>query len=483
MWGENMAQNPAKWVFSSDYHKNTMMLDEVLRVNESFDLITRVIDVGGRTGKIYFVDGFLKDEVFERIMRFLMNAKPEEVKKCKNAQQFVDQFITYGEAQEMRNVTSVIDITLAGALTLIMEGYDSAIVIDARTYPVREVKEPENDRVLRGSRDGFVETLVFNAALLRRRIRDKDLVLKLHQVGSESKTDVVLCYMDSKVDKELLDTIERKINSINVGALTFNQESLMEGIVKRQWYNPFPKVRYTERPDNAVSNILEGKIIVLVDNSPAAMIVPTFFLDFLQETNDFYFPPLVGSYLRIVRIIIYIITLFMIPVWYCLILNEQYIPHGLDFIRIKGEVNMPIIIQLLIIELLIECMKIASLNTPAALSNSFSVIGTLILGEFGVQSGWFVPESIFFMAFVSIANFTQPSFELGYAFKLFRIFLIVLTAIFNVWGLIAGTLIMGLVIVTTRTISGRPYTYPLIPFDAKALKDLFVREPIRKGNN
>lgn len=478
-----MAENPAKWEFSNDYNKNTAMLDDVLKVNENFDIVTRVMDIGGRKGKAYFIDGFLKDDVFEKIMSFLMNAKPEDVKKCKNVQQFIEKIVNYGETQEMKNVSAVIDIALAGAVILMVEGYAEAVVIDARLYPIRDVKEPENDRVLRGSRDGFVETLVYNAALLRRRIRDRNFVLKLHQVGNESKSDVVVCYMDNKVDKELLDNVERKIESINLGALTFNQESLMESLVKRQWYNPFPKVRYTERPDTAVSNILEGKIIILVDNSPAAMIIPTFFLDFLQETNDFYFPPLIGSYLKIVRIIIYAITLFLIPVWFCLISNEAYIPPGMDFIRIKSEPSMPIILQLLIIELLIECMRIASLNTPLALSNSFSVIGTLILGEFGVQSRWFVPEAIFFMAFVAISNYTQPSFELGYAFKLFRIFMIVLIDFFNVWGFAIGLFTMIMVLATTKTVSGRPYTYPLIPFDGKALKDLFIRERIKQGNN
>jgi stage V sporulation protein AF len=337
--------------------------------------------------------------------------------------------------------------------------------------------------VLRGSRDGFVETLVLNAALIRRRIRDRRLVIESIQIGNDSKTDVAICYIDGAVDEGLLYGVRAKLRSIKRDALTFAQESLTESMAGGRWFDPFPKVRYTERPDTAVSNILEGKMVILVDNSPAAMIVPTFFLDFLQETNDFYFPPLIGTYLGTVRIIIYFVTLFMIPVWYCLIKNDWRVPEYLVFIKIEHEIHLPIIVQLLIIELLVECMRIACLNTPTALSNSFSVIGTLILGEFGVESGWFVPEVIFFMAFVAIANFTQPSFELGYTFKLFRIFMLLLIAALNYWGLIAGAVLMTATALTTKTVSGQPYMYPLIPFDARALKDLFMRESIKRGNN
>ena len=254
-----MAQNPANQTFNSDFQNNTTLLDSLLKVEQSFDIITRMMNIGGKAAKIYFIDGFLKDEVFERMMEYMAQLSQKDVEQATNAQQFLDKFITYGEAQAMNTVSSTLDLILSGALVLVVEGYDQVIVIDARIYPIRDVKEPDNDKVLRGSRDGFVETLVFNAGLIRRRIRDKELIMKLVQVGNSSKTDVCVCYLDNKVDKELLNDIVSRINSIRVNALTFNQESLAESLVKKQWYNPFPKTRYTERPDAAAANILEGK--------------------------------------------------------------------------------------------------------------------------------------------------------------------------------------------------------------------------------
>ncbi|MBR2742585.1 MAG: spore germination protein [Clostridia bacterium] len=478
-----MAKNPADRVFSGDFEANARIMDAELGVLKSFDMTTRTLDAGGIRLRIYFINGFIKDVICERVLSALMTADGEKIKACESLEKFIDRFIPYDDVRATKNIAEAVEGVLSGRLLLLIEGFDGAAVLDAREYPAREVAEPDNDRVLRGSRDGFVETLVYNAALIRRRIRSGRLVMEKLQIGNDSKTDVAVCYMDGEADGELLYEIKAKLRSIKRDALTFGQESLTESLVKRQWFNPFPRVRYTERPDVAVSGILEGKIIVLVDNSPAAMILPTFFLDFLQETNDYYFPPLVGTYLRCVRIIVYFVTLFMTPVWYCLVKNDWQVPEYLVFIKIEHEIHLPIIVQLLIIELLVECMRIASLNTPNALSNSFSVIGTLILGEFGVESGWFVPEVIFFMAFVAIANFTQPSFELGYAFKLFRIFMIILIAAFDYFGLLAGIVIMAAAALNTRTVTGHPYMYPIIPFDGRALKDLFVRESIKRGNN
>ena len=261
-----------------------------------------------------------------------------------------------------------------------------------------------------------------------------------------------------------------------------SQESVIECLVRKQKWNPFPKVRYTERPDAASASIAEGSIILFVDNSPAAMIVPTGFFDFLQDTNDYYFPPCVGTYLRFVRGLIFGLALLLAPVWFLLIKNPDYIPEWLNFIKIKEYYSMPIIAQLLIIEVVIDALKLASLNTPNALSNSFSVIGALVLGDLAVSAELFSSEVVLIMAFVAIANFAQPSFELGYAFKLSRVFIVVVTAIFNLWGFIAGLVIVMLVIAFTVTVTGRGYLHPLIPFNAKAISRLIIRQSISKDN-
>lgn len=469
--------------FSTDYIKNVTMLDTELRLSESFDLVGRDLKIDKRNAKLYFVDGFCKDGEMTKIMTNFMSATEEQMKSLKTLREFANRYVPYVETDVISDVDEFIKSVLSGAVGLIVEGYKDAIIIDARTYPVRSVAEPENDRVLRGPHDGFVETLVFNTALVRRKIRDVNLRMEITSVGEKSKTDVVICYMQDKVNTKMLDTLRKKLSAISVNSLTMSQQSLVECLVPKQWYNPFPKVRYTERPDAAAASVLEGSIVLIIDNSPAAMIIPSGIFDFLQDTNDFYMSPVIGSYLRITRMIIFALTLLLIPVWYLLVQNPDYIPGWLDFIRIEKPNTVPIIVQLYIVELVIDAIRLASFNTPNALSSSFGVVGALVLGEFAVSAGWFVPEVVLYMAFVAVTNYAQPSFELGYAFKIKRMLLIGLIAFFNLWGFIAGMIIIILEIAFTKTVTGQCYLYPLIPFNGKALASLLLRKPINKRNN
>ena len=466
--------------FSGDYRQDCHVLDKKLRIEKSFDVIGRDILIAGHPARLYFVDGFAKDEVLEKILEFLLKQPQEALQDTGDMADFCRRFMPYIEAEGCGEVKRVATAVLSGTVALLVEGYREAALIDARTYPARGTEEPDDDRVLRGAHDGFVETLVFNTALIRRRIRDPQLTMEYLQAGRRSQTDLVLCYLQGQADAALVDKIRQKIASLTVDALSMGQESLAESLVRRQWWNPFPKVRYTERPDAAAASILEGSILILVDNSPSVMILPTSFFDFLQDTNDFYFPPLVGSYLRLVRIVIFLLTLFLTPVWYLLIKNPEMIPPALAFIQIEEPNGVPVLLQLLIIEFVVDGLKLASLNTPSVLSNSFSVVGALILGDFAVQARWFVPEVVLYMAFVAIANFTQPSFELGYAFKLFRVLLLILIGLFGLWGFLAGLLLMGIVLACTENISGRQYLYPLIPWNGRAMRSLLIRRPLSR---
>ncbi|MBO5230873.1 MAG: spore germination protein [Clostridia bacterium] len=459
------------------------MLDNALRLNASFDLVGKDLKVDKHNIKIYFVDGFCKDETMFKINSFMMNAQEKDFKMLKTAREFANRFVPYVETDITSSVDSFIKSVLSGAVGMVVEGFTEAIIIDARTYPVRSVGEPDNDKVLRGPHDGFVETLVFNTALIRRRIRDTALTMEIYSVGKVSQTDVVICYMKNRVNGKMLNALQKKLKSISVNSLTMGQQSLIDCLVPKQWINPFPKVRYTERPDAAAASVLEGSLVVLTDNSPAAMIIPSGIFDFLQDTNDYYMSPVIGSYMRIIRMAIFGMTMLLIPIWLLLVQNPQYIPDWLEFIKIEEPNTVPIVAQLFIVEVVIDAMRLASINTPQSLSSSFGVIGALVLGEFAVSAGWFVAEIVLYMAFVALTNFTQPSFELGYAFKLFRMMLIALIALFNIWGFIAGILLIVAELATTKTVTGQCYLYPLIPFNGKALTSLLLRKPLSKKNN
>ena len=348
-------------------------------------------------------------------------------------------------------------------------------MIDARTYPARSVGEPEKDKVLRGSKDGFVETIVFNTALIRRRIRSTQLRMEMLQAGKTSHTDIVLCYMEDRVDHQFLEKIRNRIQNLQVDALTLNQESLAECLYQGRWWNPFPKFRFSERPDTAAAQVLEGNIIILVDNSPSALITPTSLFDVLEESDDYYFPQITVTYLRLSRLLIAIVTYFLTPTFLLLMEYPHWIPKGFEFIAVRDTVYIPLIWQLLLLELAIDGLKLAAVNTPNMLSTPLSVMAALVLGEFSVKSGWFNSEVMLYMAFVAVANYTQNSLELGYALKFMRIINLVLTAIFGVWGYVGGIVILAVSLLFNRTVSNRSYLYPLVPFHGKQLMHQLFR--------
>ena len=467
---------------SANFTENVRWFNEVLGVGRSCDMVNRDLVIGGRRARIWVIDGFGGDAILERIGAFWLSLSPEAVAGIDRMQAFVDRFVTFLEADVGTDPEEITTNVLLGKTLLLVEGIQGAALIDAKEYPGRGVQEPPDGKVLRGAHDGFIEAMVPNMALLRRRIRDPHLTMEGHKVGSRSHTDVVLCYLDDKADPEILEQIRRKLSAIEARSLTMGQESVAEAIEPKQWYNPFPKVRYTERPDTAAACIMEGSIILMVDTSPSVMILPTAFFDFTQEANEYYFPPLIGTYLRLLRIIVFFISLFITPAWYLMVSEPGRLPGWLDFLSSPEPVSLTLLSQLLVVEFLIDVLKLASLNTPDSLSNSFSLLGALILGDFAVQAGWLGPEVLVYMAFVSLAGFAQPSYEMGYAFKLLRVALLLVTAAFDVWGFVLGVVGIVVLLATAKPLVGKGYLYPLIPFNAKALRRLFFQEPISPDN-
>ena len=435
--------------------KNVDYMNQMLPVEDSFDIVQRDIQIGGKDATFYFIDGFTKDESMLKIMDSFFNIKEGDMPK--DAAAFATTCIPYVEVDVIGDFDQIFRNLLSGVTCLFIDGYQACLAIDCRTYPARSVDEPDKDKSLRGSRDGFVETIVFNTALMRRRIRDRHLVMKMLEVGESSRTDVALCYMDDRVDQELLKNLNYRIRDIKVDDLRMNQQSLAECLFKRKWYNPFPKFKFTERPDTAAACLLEGKVVILVDNSPSAMILPTSILDIIEEANDYYFPTLTGMYLKISRALITFLTIFLTPVFLLFMQNLSWLPKIFAFVAVKDTVNIPLIFQLLMLEVAIDGLRLAALNTPSMLSTPLSVIAGLVMGEFSVKSGWFNAEVMLYMAFVAVANYTQPNFELGYALKFMRLELLVLTAVFYWIGFLAGTVIVICSICFNKTLSGRSY--------------------------
>lgn len=455
-----------------------------LPVGESFDIVERRLQIGGREGRMYFLDGLSDSQKGQLLLDFLMGISEREMKQIETADQFIEKLFPYITTKTESDVDMAAKQMYSGLAAIILDGLDKIIIADIRRYPLRSVEEPEKEKTLRGAKDGFNESIMSNIGLIRRRIRDNRLIFQYHMVGAKSKTDVALCYMKGIVDDALLSKVTSALNNIKIDSVSVGDQSIVEQLMREfhrghggiaSSFNPFPKVRYTQRPDVVCAHLTEGKIAIIVDNSPTVLMLPVGIFNFTQDTDDYYFPLITGNYLRLLRIFNMLLILLATPIY--LLTCEGHIepPFDLDFILPKDEYALSIFWQFILLELAIDALKLASLNTPNSLGMSLSVIGALILGEFSIDSGWFIPQTILVMAVVALASFTQPSMELSYGIKFIRVILLIGCHFWGFWGFF-GTLMIGfLMLATTKTVSGHSYLFPLIPFYWPSLKKLLFR--------
>lgn len=464
-------------IITGNFENDIKKIDEILHIDESFDLLKRELMIGNKKTVIYFINGFCKEDLMQKVQEHFVEILPEDVPKT--VEEFEQNHVPLLESKLYDDRYNIVTNILSGVAAVVIEGYKKAILLDVREYPSRSVQEPEKYKVLRGSRDGFVETLVMNTALIRRRIRNPEYMCEVVRVGDSSRTDIAICYLNDRADLKLVNNIKERINKINIDALSMNQESLSECLHNGHWYNPFPKFRYTERPDTVAASILEGQIAILVDNSPAAMLLPTTIFDVIEEADDYYFPPITGTYLRLARTAITILSLVLTPLFLMFANNPELIPEWLAFTKIQEQPYIPIFWQMIILELAIDGLKLAAINTPSTLNTPLSLIAAIIIGEFTVNIGWFNEQTMLYMAVVAIANFTHENYELAYSIKFLRILILILTQLFGPWGLISGVIITGITIALNQTMARTSYIYPLIPFDFKKFMRRFFRVSIK----
>lgn len=456
--------------------ENRGYFERKMRLKENFDVINREVLISGRDSSLLLVDGFIKDDVMLQIQRYLQGIDKIDIGFDDKLKQILGQ-IPYVEVDTSDDTEQVITMVLSGNIAVLIDGIDKAILLDVRTYPVRGISEPELEKVTRGARDGFTETIVFNTALIRRRIRDPNLTFSITQVGRRSKSDVVIGYIDDIANHGLVEEIKRKIDKVDTDSLEMTEKTLEEFILGRNW-NPLPKARFTERPDVVAAHLLEGHIIVIVDNSPSVMILPVTLFHFTQHAQDYYQSPLVGTYFRWVRIIGMILSLFLPAIWLLLLYYQKHLPEFMKIVVPKEMNDIGIMIQLLILEFGIDLLRLASIHTPNVLASSLAIIGGLILSEFAIRAGWFIPETILCIAVATLGLFATPSIEFSMALRLFRIGLILITGLFNLPGFIIGVVLIIIMFAKTKTLGGLKYTWPVYPFDRKGLATLLLRKPI-----
>lgn len=470
-----------EYLFTDEIPKRLSVVKRVMQeragFHASFDAISREMTYGGKETALYYLNGFAKDEVLTLIMSRLSQLSADELDADAVAKLF-ELYIPHVQVDQVDTITEVINKVLMGGSALFIQGEACALVVDAKTLPQRGPDEPSVEKVVRGSRDGFIETLLTNVTLLRRRVRDPRLKLELLQVGRRTKTDVCVAYLQDIVDIEMVKAVKKKIGSLDVDGLAMADKELEEAIIERGW-NPYPMVRYTERPDVATHHLLEGHICIFVDTSPSVIILPATFFHHVQHAEEYRQTPFVGTYLRWVRYFGVFASIFLLPLWFLFVLKPELRPPVFGFVGPQETGRIPIIAQFLLVEAGVDLMRLAAIHTPTPLASAMGLIAAILIGDIAIQAGLFVNEVILYMAVAAIGMFATPSYELALANRLVRVFLLIAVAIFGVPGFAVGTMLVMLVLITQRSYN-TPYMWPFIPFRARGMGDLLVRLPFMR---
>ncbi|NGQ94638.1 spore germination protein [Brevibacillus sp. SYP-B805] len=469
------AQESLKSPITESAEENKSHLNEALGVGVTYDVGVHEITIGGKEILLYYINGFADNHLVTMILRDLNDLKEREM-QGDVFELLYHRYIPYYQMATVKTRNEFIDKLLVGQIGLIIEGETQGIILDAKIFPGRTPEEPDTERVVRGAHDGFTETLVINTVLTRRRIRDERLRFEIVQIGQRSKTDVAIAYLQDVANPRLVKELKKRLQEIHVDGIPMAEKTVEEFIIGKSW-NPFPLVRYTERPDVAAVHLLEGHVLVYVDTSPSVMITPTTYFHHVQHAEEFRQRPVVGAYLRWVRFFGILASIFLLPLWILLDLHPSYVPDELDFIGLKQKGSIPLLAQFLLAEVGMDLMRMAAIHTPTPLATAMGLIAAVLVGEVAIKVGLFSPEVILYIAVAAVGTFATPSYELGLANRLVRIFLVLMTGIFSVTGLVASLVAILIVLAMTRSLD-TPYLWPFIPFDFQGMKDTIFRLPI-----
>ncbi|MFJ7746044.1 spore germination protein [Peribacillus sp. NPDC097295] len=465
---QNMKPIPSKVVEVDSY------MEDKVGLGVSFDLGVRKIKVLRKDIHLYYVNGLTDAEFIIELLNSMVHSENTELKTTK-VFDFIKNLLVHQSVQEIKTMDELVDQVLSGLVVIVIDGYDVALVVDVRSYPGRQPEEPDTEKVVRGSRDGFVENIIVNTAITRRRIRDERLRFEIMKVGERSKTDIAIGYIKDIADPGLIEIVREKLKDIKIDGLTMADKTVEEFIVK-QGYNPYPLVRYTERADVAATHLLEGHVLVYVDTSPSVIITPSTLFHHMQHAEEYRQSPAVGTMVRWTRFLGIAASLFLLPLWLLFCLEPHFLPDKLEFIGPSEKTHIPLVVQIFISDIGIEFLRMAAIHTPTPLSTAMGLIAAVLIGQIAIDVGLFVPEVVLYASVATIGTFVTPSLELGVANKLARLALIVSVALFKMPGLIIG-ITLYIILLTSIKALNTPYLWPLIPFQPRALSHIILRRP------
>jgi stage V sporulation protein AF len=468
-------ENQTAWPIPESLQEIEHYMKQRVGLGISFDFGVRKLKILKKDVHFYWITGLCDTQFIIETVEELVRINDHE-KLSADLVKIVENRLVNQSVSPIKTLDEMVTQVLSGLIVVVVEGADTAFAVDVRSYPGRSPQEPDTEKVVRGSRDGFVENIVINTALTRRRIRDERLRMEILKVGERSKTDVAIGYLEDVADPDLVNIIRKELNAIKIDGIPMADKTIEEFILK-QGFNPYPLVRYTERADVAAAHILEGHVIIYVDTSPSVIIAPTTYFHHVQHAEEFREAPVMGTFMRWSRFLGILTSIFLLPLWLLFVLEPSLLPDRLSFIGPNEQTNIPIVFQIILADFGLEFLKIAAIHTPTPLSTAMGLIAAVLIGQIAIEVGLFVHEVILYVAVAGIGSFTTPSYELSVANKIGRIILVILVSIFHTPGFVIGSTLLFIHLVTTRTLN-TPYFWPFLPFEPKGFLQIIFRRAI-----
>ena len=430
-----------------------------LKININADARVRKEIINNEEYTLYFLSSLVDHHVITMIIESLHLVEYQE-----DINNLLVSIFYYED-----NLDKVVIAILEGNCALVLPN-NKIVICEAKKYPSRGINVPEVEKSVRGSKDSFNENIIDNIALIRRRIKDKELNIRSFLVSKKSKMSICLLYMNN-CEKNNVNEIIKRIKKLSLDSLIMADRGLQEALF-RQKYSLFPLVRYTERPDVASINLIRGKIVLLVDTSSNAIILPISIFDHFKNVEEYKQNPLIGSFTKTLRIVGSLISTFLVPLFILFTVEDGFDNKIIPLYNL--ELTNPLLIEITIITLVLEIIRIAIVHTPNALMSSLSLLAAIVLGEVSLSIGLFSPEILLVTSLAIICNYATPSYELSLTNRFISVLFIIMTCLFKVSGFLISSIIL-FIYVTSIKVLDKPYLYPICPFDFNMFKRLFIR--------
>lgn len=489
---ENQSIKPEETKVDKSFDKNLESIKNMLR--DCDDIVYREFKIGtdgNYRAALIYIDGMVNRHLLNEyvLQNLMVNSRmtPPNVTNIKNQLSNIikEKNLTVSEMKEVETIEQgVLDI-LSGDTVLILDNYEKIIVIASKGWNLRGISQPETESVIRGPREGFIECIRINTSMTRRRIRDHKLKLKGYQIGKRSKTDISVMYIEDIVNQEALKEVDKRLSAIDIDAII--DSGYIEQLIEDNWRSPFPQIQITERPDVASAALYEGKIAIIVDNSPFALIVPGTLNSMMQSAEDYYERWGIATFIRILRYIGAAISLYA-PALYIAVtaFHPQMLPSKLSMsIAANREgVPFPSVIEAIIMEITLEILREAGVRLPGPIGATIGIVGGLVVGQAAVEAGIVGPIMVIVVAITAISSFAIPSYSLGIGLRLLRFLLIIVSAILGLYGIMLGTIVILIHLCGLKSF-GVPYLSPYTAYIKQRtdLKDTFIKAPLPSMHN